>query len=163
MFLIYCDGACSNNKRNEGIGGYAYVIINKDLKKKYTNGGWLLHMTNNVMEIVAAIAALKEISKLLHHKTEESVCTIHSDSKYLIENWNENLIKWLDKGWKTSKGEDVCNRKYWEILFVMVNNFKFVKFDWVKGHNGNKYNEEADNLAVKISQEQKREKNNLSP
>jgi ribonuclease HI len=162
MFNIYTDGACSGNKKGEGIGGYGYVIIDTQNKKRYTNGGSMLATTNNVMELVAAIASLKEVSRIMNYKTGNIVCEIFSDSKYLIEGWNSYLIKWLDKGWKTAKGEDVSNRKYWEILFHMACHFQFVKFDWVKGHNGNKYNEIANDLAVNLSQEKKREKRKMS-
>lgn len=162
IYLIYTDGACSGNKRGCGIGGYGYVIIDTKENKKYSNSGWVLDTTNNIMELTAAIAALKEISRLLNYKTRETVCAIYSDAKYLVDNWNIHLIKWLDNKWLNSKQENICNKEYWETLFIAVAQFKFVKFDWVKGHSGEKYNEMANDLAVKISQEKKREKAKLS-
>lgn len=155
MINIYADGACSGNKRGCGIGAYGYVIL--DGRKIYKNGGVILDTTNNAMELVAVIAALKDLGKILDHKTKDVVCTIHSDSKYVVENWNDNLIKWLDKGWLTSKGSSVLNRKYWELLFHAICNYKMVKFIWVKGHADNKYNEMANDIAFGLSQKKRRE------
>jgi ribonuclease HI len=157
MINIYTDGACSGNKRGCGIGGYGYVIIDGSTRKIYKNGGVILDTTNNIMELVSVIAALKELSKVLDHKTEDVVCKIHSDSKYVVENWNESLIKWLDKGWLTSKGSPVLNKKYWELLFHVTCNYKMVRFAWVKGHDENKYNEMANDIAVSLSQKKRRE------
>ena len=157
MIDIYTDGACSGNKRGCGIGGYGYVIIDRSNHKVYKNGGVILDTTNNIMELVAAIASLKELSKILRHNTEKSVCTIHSDSKYVVENWNVSLIKWLDKGWLTSRGNPVLNKKYWELLFHTTCNYRMVKFAWVKGHSDNKYNEETNEIAISLSQKKRRE------
>jgi len=157
MIDIYVDGACSGNKKECGVGGYGFVILDRHTKKVYKAGGTILNTTNNIMELVAAIAALKDLGKILDHKTKEFVCTIHSDSKYVVDNWNDNLIKWIDKGWLTSKGTSVLNRKYWELLFHATCNYKMVKFVWVKGHADNKYNEIANDLAVQLSQKKRRE------
>ena len=109
------------------------------------------------MELVSVIASLKEVCKILHHKTESALCTIHSDSKYVVDNWNNSLIKWLDKSWLTSKGGQVVNKQYWELLYHMTCNFKMVKLEWVKGHDNNKYNEIANSIASTFSQKKRRE------
>jgi ribonuclease HI len=157
MIHIYSDGACSGNKRGCGIGAYGYVILDMTTKKRYKNGGVILDTTNNIMELVSVIAALKELHKILNNKTEDTVCVVHSDSKYVVDNWNENRFKWLDKGWLNSKGGNILNRKYWELLWHAVHNFRDVQFLWVKGHADNQYNEVANSIAVSLSQKKRRE------
>ena len=157
MFNIYTDGACSGNKKGCGIGAYGYVIIDSVNKKQYKNGGVILGTTNNIMEMVSVIAAMKDLCKILNWHTKDTVCTVHSDSKYVVDNWNDSLVKWLDRGWITTKNQSILNRKYWELLFHSVCNFKFVKFNWVKGHDDNKFNEIANDIAVELSQKKRRE------
>lgn len=154
MFHIYTDGACSGNKKNEGIGGYGYVIIDSKNKVSWQNGGSVINTTNNIMELMAAIASLKELSQLLAHKTENEICVIFSDSKYIIDGWNLYLPKWIDNNWRSSKG-DVANKKYWEMLFCQVQNYKIVRFDWVRGHSGHKQNEAADIIARTYAKKRK--------
>lgn len=154
MWHIYTDGACSGNKKGEGIGGFGYVIIDTKTKTSWENGGSVVNTTNNIMELMAAIASLKELGELLGQKTEEEVCVIYSDSKYIIDGWNLYLPKWIDNNWKSSSGM-VANKKYWEMLFCMVQNYKIVRFEWVKGHSGHSFNNKADIIARTYSKKRK--------
>ena len=58
---IYTDGACS---KNPGPGGWAYIMVNKDSKEEICreNGGEK-STTNNRMELMAVIRALKKIKE----------------------------------------------------------------------------------------------------
>ena len=56
---IYTDGACSGNP---GKGGWAAIILDKNLKK-YSISGRVNNTTNNRMELMAPIMALKKIKK----------------------------------------------------------------------------------------------------
>lgn len=156
MIKIYTDGACSGNKTGCGVGGYGYVIIDEAAKTVLKNGGSMTDTTNNAMELVSIIAALKELYKTCGGESDQILCMIHSDSKYVVDNWNNNLINWMDRGWLTSKGSHIVNKKYWELLFHMSCCFKMIKLVWVKGHDCNKYNEMANDIAVKFSQQRKR-------
>ena len=90
-YIIYTDGACSGNP---GPGGWGAVII--DEKKNQINlSGKEKSTTNNRMELVAPIMALKKISK-------SSEITIYTDSTYLkngITTWIKN---WEKNGWKSA-------------------------------------------------------------
>jgi Ribonuclease HI len=74
---------------------------------------------------------------------------IVSDSTYVVhcfrDGWWE---KWLRKGWVSSKREPVANREIWEPLIEAVRSRGNVDFRWVKGHSGDRWNDEADRLAV---------------
>jgi len=135
--IIYTDGACSGNP---GIGGWGVVIISNKSEPIYLNGG-KLNTTNNQMELTAAIKALEYFNT-------ESYITIYTDSKYLkngIEIWIKN---WINNKWKTSSKTNVKNKDLWTRLNQLINKHS-VKWEWVKGHDGNVYNDKADELAQK--------------
>ena len=138
-FKAYTDGACSGNP---GVGGWGAVLLaeknNKIIKRKEISGG-LVDTTNNQMELIAAIEALKALKKY----TE--ICII-TDSNYVKKGITEWLPSWKKNNWKTSSKKEVKNRKLWEELEELVNRNK-VDWLWVKGHAGNIENERADFLA----------------
>ena len=132
--VIYTDGAC---KGNPGEGGWGAVIENKkSVNKLY---GYEKNTTNNRMEIVAAIKALKTFS-------EKSDIIIYTDSKYLMNGINDWINNWKKNNWKTSNKKDVKNVDLWKIIDEL--NLKHnIDWNWVKGHSGNPGNEMADDLA----------------
>tara|TARA_Y100001970_G_C14034594_1_gene750400 strand:+ start:604 stop:1038 length:435 start_codon:yes stop_codon:yes gene_type:complete len=137
---IYTDGACSGNP---GIGGWGVVILIKDNKPIHLFGG-SKNTTNNQMELTAAIEALKYFSN-------KSELNIFTDSQYVkngIESWINN---WKKNGWKTSSKKQVKNKELWIQLEEQIEKHN-VKWQWVRGHTGNKNNEMADNLAKKFIQ-----------
>ena len=135
---IYTDGACSGNP---GIGGWGVVILTKNEKPIYLNGG-KSNTTNNQMELMAAIKALSYLDNSAN-------ITLFTDSKYIkdgIETW---IINWKKNGWKTSTKKPVKNKDLWMELDQEIKRHNIV-WQWVKGHAGYKYNEKADNLAQKF-------------
>ena len=136
MINVYPDGAC---KGNPGIGGYAAVIVfeNTDDNIKIIAGGDP-RSTNNRMEITAVLAALSWI----YENCREEKVTVHSDSQYIVKAINDQwLEKWIDKDFKNIKNKDL-----WLKLYKYVCKLN-VTFTWVKGHNGNSFNELADKIA----------------
>ena len=137
MISIYTDGACSGNP---GIGGWGAVILDGTNKPTFLNGGEN-NTTNNRMELSAAINVLSYFEKSMELE-------IYTDSKYLkdgIESW---INKWKLNGWKTSNKKPVKNKDLWLKLDKEIERHK-IKWNWVKGHANNEYNEKADFLARK--------------
>ena len=138
-FKAYTDGACSGNP---GIGGWGVVLLaeknNEIIKRKELSGG-SLETTNNQMELKAAIETLKALKK----PTE---ITIITDSNYVKKGITEWLSSWKRNNWKTSSKTEVKNKILWEELEKLGNKNK-VDWLWVKGHDGNVENEQADFLA----------------
>ena len=137
MISIYTDGACSGNP---GIGGWGAVILDETNKPTFLNGGEK-NTTNNRMELSAAINVLSYFEKSMELE-------IYTDSKYLkdgIESW---INKWKLNGWKTSNKKPVKNKDLWLKLDKEIERHK-IKWNWVKGHANNEYNEKADFLARK--------------
>ena len=138
MIKIYTDGSCL---KNPGDGGWA-VIISKDGKNKEISGSEK-DTTNNRMELLAPINALKEM------KSNEQI-EIYTDSQYVKLGITEWINKWVVNNWQTSKKEDVKNKDLWIELYNL-NKSLDVKWNWVKAHDGNIMNEKVDLLAKKAA------------
>lgn len=139
---IYTDGAARGNP--DGPGGYGVVLhytdTQRNLHEKELSQGYV-RTTNNRMELMAAIAGLEAL------KTPCNV-TLYSDSKYLVDAFNQNWIDgWIRKGWKRGKNEPVKNPDLWKRLLKAKEDHN-VTFVWVKGHNGHPLNERCDELAT---------------
>ena len=134
MIKIYTDGSCLENPGN---GGWAAIII--DDNKKTQIKGSKKNTTNNQMELLAPIEALKKIPK-------GSKVEIFTDSKYVKSGITEWIHNWKKNGWKTSARKPVKNADLWQELDELVEQFS-IEWTWVKGHSGHRENEIADELA----------------
>jgi ribonuclease HI len=59
----------------------------------------------------------------------------------------EWLPNWIAKGWKTRTKQPVKNQDLWQALAAEVDQHE-VTWHWVRGHNGDTYNERCDQLAT---------------
>ena len=134
MIKIYTDGAC---KGNPGVGGWGAIIM-QDEKNIELFGGEN-ETTNNRMELIAVIMALKEISSNLE-------LTIYTDSTYVQKGISEWIKNWKVNNWRSSSKKPVKNKDLWIELDEAVGSRK-INWEWVKGHAGNEGNEKADELA----------------
>ena len=139
MIKIYTDGSCLNNP---GDGGWAAIIIDNGVVSKIS--GSEKNTTNNKMELIAPINALKKINK--NKKVE-----IYTDSKYVKLGITEWIHKWIKNDWQTSKRENVKNKELWIKLYELTRFFE-IDWIWVKAHAGNTLNEEVDMLAKRAAQ-----------
>ena len=136
-FTIYTDGACSGNP---GPGGWGAVIF--DEKRKQQNiSGKARETTNNRMELLAPIMALKKIKS----KSKVIIFTNYIYVKNGITDW---IKKWEKNGWKNSNKKPVKNTDLWKKLNELCQKNQVI-WKWVKGHSNNKYNNLADELATK--------------
>jgi len=134
MIKIYTDGSCLENP---GKGGWAAIII--DDEKKTQIKGSKKNTTNNQMELLAPIEALKKIPK-------GSEIQIFTDSKYVKSGITEWIHNWKKNGWKTSDKQPVKNKELWEELDLLANQFE-ISWNWVKAHSTNELNNEVDLIA----------------
>ena len=132
---IYTDGACSGNP---GKGGWAAIILNDSNQSNIS--GSENNTTNNRMELMAPIMALKKIKK-------KSEITIFTDSKYVKDGITDWIKKWKVNNWKNSNKKPVKNKDLWIKLDNACLKHK-VTWKWVKAHADNKYNNLVDELAV---------------
>lgn len=132
---IYTDGACSGNP---GPGGWAAVLIAGEHMKELSGGE--KETTNNKMELMGVISALEALKRPCE-------VTLYTDSQYIERAINENWLgSWKKKGWKR-KGGELKNVELWQRLdgLISIHN---VRFNWVKGHADNEFNNRCDALAV---------------
>ena len=132
---VYTDGACSGNP---GKGGWAAVIL--DGKSQTSISGSENETTNNRMELLAPIMALKKIKN-------KSEIIIYTDSRYVKDGITEWIKKWKLNNWKSSNKKPVKNKDLWVKLDNSCKKHN-VSWKWVKAHAENKYNNLVDELAV---------------
>lgn len=134
---IYTDGAA---RGNPGPGGFGIVMewVGKSYKKEFSKG--FAHTTNNRMELMAVIEALKKL------KNPNTAAVVFTDSKYVADAVEKGWVfGWEKKGFKDRKNADL-----WREFLVEFRNHK-VKFKWIRGHNNHPQNERCDALAVAAS------------
>ena len=139
MIKIYTDGSCLENPGN---GGWAAIINNDGNIEKIS--GNEKNTTNNRMELLATINALKQIESNKQIK-------IFTDSQYVKLGITEWINKWIKNNWQTSKKEDVKNKDLWLKLYNLNNSLN-IEWNWIKAHSGNTLNEEVDLLAKKAAE-----------
>lgn len=129
---IYTDGAASGNP---GPGGYGVVMESGKLRKEFSGG--FRNTTNNRMELLATIVAMKAL------KRTDIDLHIYTDSKYVSDAINKGwLFNWEKKGYKGKKNIDL-----WKEFIQLYRQYK-PKLHWIKGHNNHPQNERCDRLAV---------------
>ena len=137
---IFTDGACSGNP---GPGGWGAVLRYNGHEKELSGGE--AHTTNNRMELMAVIEALRLLK-------EPCKVNLYSDSQYVCNalklGWAR---KWQSNGWMRNKKEKALNPELWERLLALCDRHE-VEPIWVKGHAGHPEHERCDRLAVAESQ-----------
>lgn len=141
---VYTDGACQNNGCSDAKGGigvhfHADNFPIPDISESLPNND-ITH-TNNRAEMFAIIRALEELYKLVISNEQwlwKKIITIFTDSKLIVNTMN--------KGWKKKANRDLWVKIDRKIVDLQSKHI-LVKFNWVKGHNGNEGNEIADELA----------------
>jgi ribonuclease HI len=131
---LYTDGGC---RGNPGLGGWGAVLLYGEHRKELK--GSQPDTTNNRMELLAAIEGLKALNR------DVSV-NLYTDSKYVKQGITQWIINWKKNGWKTAAKKPVKNQDLWQALDDQMQKHD-VRWHWVKGHAGDKYNELADHLA----------------
>lgn len=132
-YTLITDGAYSSARDQGGIG----LVFLKNGEKILEYSKMYKGVTNNMMELGAVIVGLRLI------KNPIDSLTIITDSMY--------VIGCATKGWKRKK-----NVKLWQEFDTQYERVKTlcpdIRFEHVKGHDGDKWNEYCDKLAVKASQ-----------
>ena len=123
---IYTDGACSGNPGPAGAGA---ILQWRDKTKEICHP--LGIGTNNIAELQAVALALATIKNGVKRKCD---ITIYTDSQY--------VIGILSQGWKIRANVSLALS-----IKSVIGDFKSVTFVKIKGHNGNRLNERADQLA----------------
>lgn len=134
QYALYTDGSF----RKPRYGAWAAIILDSKGTKIHTGSGAVFDTTSPRMELTAILEGLRWL------KTPSQV-TIYSDNSYAVLALKKWLPVWRRNDWKTYAGSPVKNKDIMEELFLQRRKHKLVPI-WVKGHNGNTYNEECDKI-----------------
>lgn len=149
--IIFTDGS---SRGNPGPGGWgAVVMLPNDLSaqagKVAELGGQDKHTTNNRMELMAAIEALRYVEARC--KEDKADVLIHTDSAYVLQGATAWVYGWEKKNWITSTGDAVLNQDLWKELIGVIRRVKLshdIIWKKVAGHVGVAGNERADVIAT---------------
>ena len=137
----FCDGG-----EQKGRSGSGVVILNATNKQVEISASGRAPHTNNRAELTAVILALT------HEVVQCSLknIVIHTDSMYTINCMTAWMPKWRHNGFRSNSGP-VKNQDLLKELDNIIQTLKprTVRFQHVRGHHGNKYNELVDALATK--------------
>ena len=133
---IFTDGSCFNNP---GPGGWGALLRFDTVEKKIYGGE--PDTTNNRMELQAAIEALASLK-------EPCKIDLTTDSQYVRQGITQWIHNWIRRGWRTASKQPVKNADLWQTL-LQESERHDISWHWVRGHQGHRENEIADDLAKK--------------
>ena len=135
---FYTDGGC---EPNPGMGAWAVVCVRPHLEFS----GIEENTTSNRMEMMAVIEAIKKGIEMQADRIR-----IYSDSRYVVDGFNDWMHSWRRRQWRKSSGETVLNQDIWIDLYKLRTNIliarKKIIIEWVKGHADNEFNTLADEI-----------------
>lgn len=135
--VAYTDGAC---RGNPGPGGWGWVVPGGP-----SGSGGEAQTTNNRMELKAVLEALLAL---------DGAVDVYCDSTYVVNCFRDRWWEgWIRRKWRTSDGKAVSNQDLWMRIVEQVQR-RPVAFHWVKGHSGDRWNDEADRLATEAADRQ---------
>lgn len=105
--------------------------------------------TAQVAELLAAVHTLE------NDTFECEFYTIHSDSAYFVDGWNESLEKWAANDWRKSDNMPIANLEIWqrikELKDVMGERVDVRKIKAHEGHHGNEFADRNASMGVAAS------------
>jgi ribonuclease HI len=158
---IYTDGSCKPRPRRGGLA-YRFVLVNEETGYEEPINfklGCFMGSTNNQMEMLACIEALKTALKdsdILPYLHSSKKVVIYTDSAYIQEHYQLALYEWKSNDWQRAGGATVLNVGLWEALNKLRARLyrvagKRLSFEKVKAHQKGSlkdpHNEVVDKLA----------------
>lgn len=133
---VFTDGGASPNP---GPGGWGFVHVENG-EIRHQGHGHSPDTTNNRMELTAIISAYKSLPA-------DAKTIIFSDSNICVQTVNQWAASWEKRGWKRGGGP-IANLELVQEMYALAKAHPGVKLQWIKAHNGWKWNEYADALAT---------------
>ena len=138
MIEIYTDGGCSVHSGKSG--AWAFVVVEND--EVLDEGYGVVHeTTNGYMEVLGMQMALEYSLKNFDQETE---IVIRCDSQYVVNAYNDWSHKWAKNRWRKANNKPIEHETVWRNMHTL--RAPNIKVEWVRGHNGNKWNEYVDKL-----------------
>jgi len=108
--------------------------------------GYSPNTTNNRMELMAVIEALKMLKR-------RSQVHVFTDSNYVFKGITAWIDSWKKRNWLTAQKKPVLNRDLWEQLLLLTQRHH-ITWHWIKGHSNHPENDRCDKLAKDASKGQ---------
>jgi ribonuclease HI len=152
---VFADGSSLSGPRRGGVG-IRFVYVHPDGNETVWDSleSGVERGTNNQMELLAVITALREIQHRRFRTDLLELATkidIYTDSQYVVDNVNRAIFEWPKNRWMTRGGPPVQNAELWQDLvreLLRLKRIKRVDIKWAKGHSANSpHNKTADMLA----------------
>jgi ribonuclease HI len=146
---VYTDGSATTGDKP---GGWAYVLV-VDGQKKAECAGHMPGATNNDAEMQAAIEGLKAVGNMV---TEAFLLNLSTYPEVSLVSDSQLILGWASGEYRFKQADKID--KYHE-LQALVSKLR-VKTRWVRGHNGDEFNERCDTLAnqARLSVQNKKER-----
>jgi ribonuclease HI len=132
---VFTDGACEGNP---GPGGWAFVWVEDDKIRAEAHGSDPA-TTNNRMELMALIEAYEALPR-------DARVTVYSDSQLCVKTINEWAEAWEERGWRRKTGP-IANLELVQELYRLAGVHSNVTLEWIRAHDGSRWNEYVDALA----------------
>ena len=102
--IIFTDGSCRSNGKENSIGGYGVVVCDDENNVTACFREDKEHTTNNEMELMAILCAMEKYGKW------PVEITVYSDSAYAVNTFNEWMFSWAQNDWtRGPKHEPIKN------------------------------------------------------
>jgi len=147
-YNVYTDGSCNQGSIMSANtnGGWAFLVVDENDSIVFSESEFEPNTTNNRAEMLAIIKSIDFLSDKQFFEDSENILFINCDSAYIVNAFEDGWIdKWKKNGWKNSKGEDVVNQDYWNILIEQKSKHN-IKFKKVK-RRSNPFAKKVDALA----------------
>lgn len=130
------DGSAINNPH--GPAGWAWYVSDEC----WAAGGFE-RASNQYAELFAILAVLRAVPR-------PNELLVRTDSQFAINSLTKWMPGWKRNGWKKKDGQPPANLGLLKELDNALHG-RVVRFEWVRGHNGDRMNERADMLCTRAS------------
>ncbi len=144
-YLCYTDGSC---KAGDGApGGWGFSIR--------APAGDVIESYGKATGTLAKVMEYRAVAEALEALPEGVSAVVFSDNQSLVENLSKSLATWRARDF--AKVDPLVVESVRRIDAAIVEKRLEVRFQWVRGHNGNAGNARADELAAQGAREAKAE------
>lgn len=134
-YEVYTDGSHKGKW-----GSWAYIVLYNGVIIKEASGR-TAKTDSTRMELQAVIQALSFLPP-------GSNANLYSDSGILIQGMTKKIAKWKENDWLSKNKAKIPNADQFNSLDKLATKIN-VKWNWVKAHHGNHFNERCDQLCTK--------------
>lgn len=150
--IVYTDGGSRNHGNVQG--GHvkagdkaAWAFLIKNGSQKHSKSGGEFGATNNRMEIMALLEALKSLRS---KGMQDDQIDVVMDSKYVLDAIQKGwLAGWRRRGWTRAGGAKLQNKQLWQSIDANLRDFPKIQYYWTKGHADDEGNIFVDHLLNK--------------